>query len=86
MSKQRTYLYAATLKGERHEVFVTLESPAFRKDKQWLKGELRLWIDNDQDLYNDFYGKHASDKVLNAKHKDVTITEVWVSDEAHQNR
>jgi hypothetical protein len=65
---------------------VTLESPAFRKDKKWLKGELRLWIDNDQDLYEEFYGKHAPDKVTYAKHKAVTITEVWVSDEARQVR
>lgn len=76
MSKQRTYLYSATLKGERHDVYVTLESPAYRKDEEWLEGELQLWIDNDQDLYDEFYGRHASDKVTCAKHKDVAITEV----------
>ena len=76
MSKTRTYLYTATLKGERHTVYVTLESPAFRKDKKWLKGELRLWIDNDEGLYREFYGSRPSEKTLNAKHKDVAITEV----------
>ncbi|MGZ4659691.1 MAG: hypothetical protein ACXVYB_00260 [Arthrobacter sp.] len=76
MAKMRTYLYAATLKDERHEVFVTLESPAYRKDEEWLTGELQLWIDNDQELYDEFYGRHAGDEVTCAEHEDVAITEV----------
>lgn len=76
MSKQRTYLYSATLKGKRHDVYVTLESPAYRKNRRWLKGELRLWIDNDEGLYSEFYGRNAPDKITCAKHKDVAITEV----------
>lgn len=73
--KVRHYVYSATLKGERHDAIVSIQ-PGYPKDKKWLKGELRLWIDNDQDLYEEFYGKHASEKVLAAKHKEVTITEV----------
>lgn len=73
--KVRHYVYSATLKGERHDVIVTIE-PAYPDSKKWLKGELRLWIDNDEGLYHEFYGKNPSDKVLAAKHKDVTITEV----------
>ena len=73
--KLRHYVYSATLKGERHDAIVSIE-PAYPKNKKWLKGELRLWIDNDQDLYDEFYGRRPSDKVLAAKHKEITITEV----------
>jgi len=76
VSKMRTYLYQASLKGKRHDVYVTLASPAYRKNRRWLKGELRLWIDNDEGLYAEFYGRNAPDKITCAKHKDVAITEV----------
>lgn len=73
--KVRYYEYSATLKGERRTAIVRIR-PGYPNDRKWLKGELRLWIDNDEGLYEEFYGSNPSDKVLNAKHKDVTITEV----------
>lgn len=75
--KHRYYEYSATLKGEPHSAIVVLEiGKGQAGDKEWLKGELQLWIDNDEGLYHEFYGRNPSDKILNAKHKNVTIRKV----------
>lgn len=69
--------YEATLDGEKHCVVVALDiTKKDARDTEWLEGELRLWIENEQDLYELFYGRFPSDELLNADHEDVKVTEV----------
>lgn len=69
--------YSAELDGEKHSVVVALDITGKQaKDEEWLEGELRLWIDNEQDLYELFYGRFPSEELLNADHDNVQVKQV----------
>ena len=77
MADTKYFEYSAELDGEKHSVVVALDiTNKDAKDKEWLEGELRLWIDNEQDLYELFYGLRPSEEVLNAEHENVKVKRV----------